>query len=205
MNFDIAPELSPYLTVGIAFGAMWFLWIASWLGAALWATRPAKRPALREETLYRILTIAGGVLMVIQWPRNGRPVLFWLPPLWFDWLLLLIAIGGLAFTWWARIHLGTLWSARVTRKDDHRIVDTGPYGLVRHPIYTGILIALYATVLAFPGPFNVLGAIVLTISFVVKYRLEERFLMQELGAEAYTSYRRRVPALVPFAPTASKS
>jgi len=41
MSFDIAPELSPYLTPGIAFGAMWFLWVASWLGAALWATRPA--------------------------------------------------------------------------------------------------------------------------------------------------------------------
>lgn len=199
MNFDIAPEFMPHLSVGIAFGAMWLLWIASWLAAALWATRPAKRPALREELLYRILTIGGGVLMVIQFPRHGRPLLFWLPPLWFDWLLLVIAIGGLAFTWWARLHLGTLWSARVTRKDDHRIVDTGPYGVVRHPIYTGILIALYATVLAFPGPFNLLGVIVLTISFVVKYRLEERFLMQELGAEAYAGYRRRVPALLPFA------
>ena len=46
----------------------------------------------------------------------------------------------------------------MTRKDDHRIVDTGPYGIVRHPIYTGILIALYATVLAFPGLFNIAGA-----------------------------------------------
>ena len=200
MNFDIAPELHPYLTVGVAFGAMWFFWVASWLGAALWATRPAKRPALREETLYRILTIAGGMLMVIQWPRNGRPFLFWLPPTWLDGALLVVAILGLAFTWWARIHLGTLWSARVTRKDDHRIVDTGPYGVVRHPIYTGILAALYATVLAFPGPFNLLGVVVLTVAFVVKYRLEERFLMQELGTNAYEDYRRRVPALVPFLP-----
>ena len=199
MSFDIAPEVAPHLTVGIAFGAMWLCWVASWLAAALWASRAAKRPPLRQEAVYRVLTILGGLLMVVQFPRQGRPVLFWLPPLWLDWMLLAVAVAGLAFTWWARIHLGALWSARVTRKDDHRIVDTGPYGIVRHPIYTGILAALYATVLAFPGPFNLLGAIVLTVSFVVKYRLEERFLMQELGPEAYEGYRRRVPALVPFA------
>jgi protein-S-isoprenylcysteine O-methyltransferase Ste14 len=88
----------------------------------------------------------------------------------------------------------------VTRKDDHRIVDTGPYGLVRHPIYTGILLALYATTLAFPGPFNVAGSVLMTIAFVIKARLEERFLSEELGAEAYAAYRRRVPMLVPFWP-----
>lgn len=200
MNFEIAPEMVPHLSVGIAFGAIWFLWVLSWLGAALWASRAAKRPALREETVYRVLTIVGAVLMFVQFPRSGRPLLFWLPPPWFDWLMLVVVVAGLAFTWWARIHLGTLWSARVTRKDDHRIVDTGPYGLVRHPIYTGILGALYATVLAFPGPFNFIGVLVMTVAFVIKARLEERFLMQELGAEAYEGYRRRVPMLVPFWP-----
>ena len=47
--------------------------------------------------------------------------------------------AGLAFCWWARLHLGAMWSGTVTRKDDHHIVDTGPYGLVRHPIYTGLI------------------------------------------------------------------
>jgi protein-S-isoprenylcysteine O-methyltransferase Ste14 len=201
MDFSIPPGFAPHLLVGIAFGVSWLGWLASWLIAALWASPAAKRPALREEAVYRVLTIAGGLLMFVQFPRDGsRPLLFWLPPVWLDWVLLAVVLGGMAFAWWARIHLGKLWSGRVTRKDDHRIVDTGPYGIVRHPIYTGLLVALYATALAFPGPFNFLGVAVLTIAFVVKYRLEERFLMQELGAGAYEAYRRRVPALVPFWP-----
>ena len=189
------------LIVGVAFGVLWLGWLVSWWVAALWASSAAKRPPVREEVVYRVLTVIGAVLMFVQF-REGRRDwgLLWFNPIWLDWLLFAVAIGGIAFAWWARIHLGTLWSARVTRKEDHRIVDTGPYGVVRHPIYTGILISLYATVLTFPGVFNAAGALILTISFVVKYRLEERFLMQELGAEAYEGYRKRVPALVPFWP-----
>ena len=104
-------------------------------------------------------------------------------------------MGGLAFTWWARIHLGTLWSGNVTRKPDHHIIDTGPYGLVRHPIYTGLLVALYATALDRGSVLTIAGATVLTLAFAVKAGLEERFLGAELGAEIYGDYRRRVPML----------
>ncbi len=192
--------MTPLLIVGIAFGAMWLLWLISWWAAALWASRPAKRPPLRAEAIYRVLTIAGAALMFVQVRDRETWHLLWYNPIWLDWLLLAVAVGGIAFAWWARLHLGTLWSARVTRKEDHRIVDTGPYGLVRHPIYTGILTALYATVLAFPGPFNIAGAAVLTVAFVIKARLEEQFLKTELGAEAYEAYQRRMPMLVPFWP-----
>ena len=104
------------------------------------------------------------------------------------------------FRWIRRAAAVPIWSGRVTRKADHRIVDTGPCGIVRHPIYTGILVAIYASALLRPGLFGIAGAALLTVSFVVKLRLEERFLMQELGADAYESYRRRVPMLVPFWP-----
>jgi protein-S-isoprenylcysteine O-methyltransferase Ste14 len=189
-----------YGPVGIAFGILWLAWAASWIAAARWASKAAQRPALREETAYRVMTVAGGALMIIQFLPPMLPTLFWRGPMTLSWLLWVLACGGLGFTWWARIHLGTLWSGRVTRKDDHRIIDTGPYGIVRHPIYTGILTALYAGLLVDAGPINVLGVVVLTIAFVIKARLEERFLMQELGAEAYEGYRRRVPMLVPFWP-----
>jgi protein-S-isoprenylcysteine O-methyltransferase Ste14 len=88
----------------------------------------------------------------------------------------------------------------VTRKADHRIVETGPYGLVRHPIYTGILLSFYASLLLRPGWLGLAAAVVMTFSFVVKLRLEERFLSAELGVEAYAAYRKRVPMLVPFSP-----
>ncbi|HWA20056.1 MAG TPA: isoprenylcysteine carboxylmethyltransferase family protein, partial [Devosia sp.] len=156
--------------------------------------------ALREESAYRVLTIAGAALMFVQFRDTADWGLLWFTPRWLQWVLLGVEIAGLTFTWWARLHLGTLWSARVTRKDDHRIVDSGPYGIVRHPIYTGLIVALIATVLAFAGPINIAGCAILIVSFVLKARLEERFLKQELGAEAYESYQRRVPMLVPFWP-----
>jgi protein-S-isoprenylcysteine O-methyltransferase Ste14 len=189
------------IVVGLAIGVAWIAWAVSWLVAASWASSAAKRPPLREEAVYRVLTIAGAALMFVQFRDAANWNLLFEPPRWLQWLLVVVEVAGFAFCWWARIHLGTLWSARVTRKDDHRIVDTGPYAIVRHPIYTGLIAALLATVLAFPGSLNIAGCAILILSFVLKARLEERFLMGELGAEAYTSYRRRVPMLVPFWPT----
>ena len=61
--------------------------------------------------------------------------------------MVLLCVMGFGFAWWARLHLGQLWSAFVTRKAGHRIVDTGPYGIVRHPIYTGIIAAAIALAL----------------------------------------------------------
>jgi protein-S-isoprenylcysteine O-methyltransferase Ste14 len=105
---------------------------------------------------------------------------------------------GLALTWWARIQLGRLWSSAITRKDEHRLVDTGPYALVRHPIYTGIIIALVATAATEATLMAALGAVLIAIGLWVKARAEERFLLAELGPDAYESYRRRVPMLLPF-------
>jgi protein-S-isoprenylcysteine O-methyltransferase Ste14 len=189
------------LAVGLAIGAAWIVWAISWIAAARWASAPSKRPALREETAYRVLTIAGAVLMFLQFRDVNNWNLLFITPRWVQWVLFAVEIAGFSFAWWARLHLGTLWSARVTRKDDHRIVDSGPYGIVRHPIYTGIIAALLATVLAFAGPINIAGCAVLIVSFVLKARLEERFLKQELGAAAYEAYQPRVPMLVPFWPS----
>ena len=187
------------MTYSIAFSALWAAWIVSWMLGALWASKPQARPPERDERFYWLLTLAGAVLMFLNF-RTGRMEMVWSNPDWIEWTLLAVAAVGLGFTWWARIHLGTLWSGRVTRKADHHIIDTGPYGIVRHPIYTGILLAIVATVLLRPGLFGLAGAALLAASFVIKARLEERFLMQELGAEAYDGYRRRVPMLVPFWP-----
>jgi protein-S-isoprenylcysteine O-methyltransferase Ste14 len=109
------------------------------------------------------------------------------------------AIAGFAFTAWARIHLGRLWSSSVSRKADHHIIDTGPYGIVRHPIYTGIIAASAATAAQRGTAEAWLGMALMTLGWYIKARLEERFLRDELGADAYGAYARRVPMLVPFA------
>lgn len=181
----------------IAFGVLWILWLVTWFAAAIWASAPTRRLPFRQEVAYRLLTVISVVL--IAWPvGRWHQMVLWFTPAPLGWALLLVAIAGMAFAWWARLHLGRLWSATITRKADHRIIDTGPYGLVRHPIYTGMLLAVYVTALDHGTIFAVIGAVVATIAFYIKARLEERFLIDELGAAAYEAYRARVPMLVPF-------
>ncbi len=88
----------------------------------------------------------------------------------------------------------------MTRKEDHRIVDTGPYAFVRHPIYTGLLVAVAAAALLEAKLISGLGFAVVVIGFYQKARIEEGFLRQELGAAAYDAYAARVPMLIPFWP-----
>ena len=109
-----------------------------------------------------------------------------------------VILAGLLLSWFARIHLGRLWSSAITRKQEHRVIDTGPYAFVRHPIYTGLIIALLATAIA-EATFGALaGAILVTVGLWLKARVEERFLMVELGPDHYGSYYCRVPMLIPF-------
>jgi protein-S-isoprenylcysteine O-methyltransferase Ste14 len=182
----------------IAIAALWALWLLSWIVAAFWADPAAKRPAAGEQTLYRLATIGGAVALSVGDRFDGGPL--WLLGSASAWLLVGLAALGLAFTWWARLYLGRLWSSSVTRKADHRVVDTGPYAIVRHPIYTGIIVALYATAVLKASPLGIAGVLLMTYGFWLKAKLEERFLSEQLGAEAYGAYRREVPMLVPFGP-----
>jgi protein-S-isoprenylcysteine O-methyltransferase Ste14 len=185
-----------------AIGVIWSLWLISWILAARWADPAARRPAFGQERLYRILTVLGVLLMVASGFGRFHP---FRPKLWYfdrtaDWALVAIVLLGLLFVWWARLYLGRLWSNSVTRKADHRVVDTGPYAIVRHPIYTGLIVAIFASAAMRGTLIGLAGAVLLTLAFVIKARLEERFLRDQLGAEAYDSYRRRVPMLIPFGP-----
>ena len=184
---------------GFVLNVLWLLWLVSWLAASFWAKRPVTRPPLRDELVYRTLTVLGAALIFWQVERVDPLGQLWVTNLVVGWLSVALAIAGFAFAWWARLRLGTLWSGSVTRKDDHKIIDTGPYGLVRHPIYTGLLLALFATVLDHGSIFALVGVLVLTVAFYVKARLEERFLSAELGP-GYGQYKQRVPMLVPFWP-----
>jgi protein-S-isoprenylcysteine O-methyltransferase Ste14 len=176
----------------------WIVWLISWFAAAAWSDRTVRRPAVRREVLYRVLTVVGAMLMFGFNPvgvRADTPL--WLVAPAIGWLLAGLVIGGFLFMWWARIHLGQLWSSSVTRKEHHHVVDSGPYGIVRHPIYTGLLLAIMATVLIRGTIITLAGSALIAVGVYVKARLEEEFLRQQLG-ESYEAYARRVPMLVPF-------
>ena len=185
----------------LAVAVVWALWAASWIAAAVWRDPAAQRPAFAQEAPYRIATILGVLLLFIgSSPLFPHQYRLWDLGTAAQWSLVALTVAGLALTWWARIHLGRLWSSSVTKKADHRIVDSGPYAIVRHPIYTGILAGIFATAAMRGAPIGFVGAVVVSYGFTLKARLEEGFLREQLGAEIYDSYRRRVPMLIPFGP-----
>ncbi len=116
----------------------WLVWWASWLAAAAWSDRAVKRPATPRHLVYRLLAGLGVVFLFGIYPHaRGAEMILWRTPIALAWAMVPAAFVGLTFAWWARLHLGRLWSSSVSRKADHHVVDTGPYGIVRHPILHG--------------------------------------------------------------------
>ncbi len=180
----------------------WSVWAFSWLVASRWHGRAVHRAPFHQELTYRVLAAAGAVLLLVLDPRHfGKQIVLWHTGPALGWALCAVVLLGFLFTWWARIRLGRLWSGSVTRRVDHRVVDSGPYGIVRHPIYAGIILAAIAAAAIRGTGLALAGAALLALSLYVKARLEETFLRHELG-EPYERYAARVGMLVPFAPRA---
>jgi protein-S-isoprenylcysteine O-methyltransferase Ste14 len=110
---------------------------------------------------------------------------------------LLAVLMGVAFSVWARLMLGDNWSNRVTVKENHTLVRRGPYRIVRHPIYSGILLGMLGSALQRGGIRCFVGVLICGFSFWLKTQAEERFMVQSFGEE-YLQYRRKVKALAPF-------
>jgi len=187
--------ISPALAARYA----WTGWIVSWLVAALWSSRAKRRPPRQTEAVYRLITVVGAVLLFGVHAGSGwTAVQLWNTGTDIAWTFVAVTLLGFAFTWWARITLGRLWSSGVTVKADHEMITAGPYRLVRHPIYSGLLLSVLATAVLFGTIAAALGAIAIVCGVCVKARIEEQFLRSELGDERYASYASRVPMLVPF-------
>ena len=103
---------------------------------------------------------------------------------------------GMLFAIWARVTLGRNWSGQVVLKQGHELIRTGPYALVRHPIYTGLLTALAGTALYEGRWRSLLGLVSFGIGFWLKARSEEGLLEREFG-EDYRTYRAGTPMLIP--------
>lgn len=183
---------------GAAIAGAWLIWLIAWVLAAGWSARVAAHHDLGAESPSRVLTLAAIVMILTSyWPLPFG--VLWTTPNGLAWAMFALVAGGLLFTWAARLHLGPLWSSTSAPTEDHRIVDTGPYGVVRHPVYAGLLLAAIATAVERGRLEAIAGALVLIAAVSLRANLEERFLRRDLGDEAYASYRRRVPMLIPFA------
>jgi protein-S-isoprenylcysteine O-methyltransferase Ste14 len=177
---------------------LWLAWLLYWMISAFSAKTTRRRESLGSR-LSHVVPLLIGVALIV-WPRAP-----------WDWLALrllpggplqyalgvVLLVPGLAFTVWARVHLGRNWSGMVTLKQGHELIRSGPYAYVRHPIYTGLLVALLGSAVAGGELRAVIGWCVVAGAFIRKLRIEERF-MREIFPGQYQRYCAAVPALVPF-------
>jgi protein-S-isoprenylcysteine O-methyltransferase Ste14 len=113
------------------------------------------------------------------------------------WLGAGVMVAGLLFAVWAREHLGRNWSSAVTIKQGHELISTGPYAVVRHPIYTGILAGLLGTAIALSQVRGFIAFALMFFMLWLKLRMEEQWMRSQFG-ETYATYAHQTAALVPF-------
>lgn len=177
--------------------ALWLVFCLIWLVAALRTKRTEQREPLFSRLLYSPLVVLSFLLvfakrMPFAWlwlrlaPRNP--------------LLDVLGVGltalGIALAVWARFYIGQNWSGTVTVKVGHELVRSGPYAWVRHPIYSGLLLALLGTALVRDQVRGLLAVVLLWLGFDIKRRIEERFMLKTFGAE-YGQYMSTTGAVIP--------
>lgn len=186
--------LQPHAMILIA----WLVFLVTWILAAGWSARVASHDDLGAESPSRVLVIASvAMILVAYWPM-GQGAL-WVTQTTWGLVAFTLVIVGFIFAWWARLHLGPLWSNAVSPTEAHRIVDSGPYHIVRHPVYAGLLLAALATALELGRIEAIAGAATLIAALSFRAKMEERALKRDVSESDYVAYRRRVPMLIPFA------
>lgn len=178
--------------------ALWLVWCVVWLIAA----RGVKSDRRQESPASRVAHLLPLVVAALLLWLPTLPGGFLCGPLWSATLAtyftgVAIVALGLSFSIWARLHLGRNWSGTVTLKENHELIRSGPYSLVRHPIYTGLLLGFVGSAVSRDEWRGVLAVVIVFLALWRKFRLEERWMVETFG-DAYRRYRNEVPALIPF-------
>ncbi|GAC1454749.1 MAG: isoprenylcysteine carboxylmethyltransferase family protein [Steroidobacteraceae bacterium] len=179
-------------------GLLWFAWAMYWMVSSLRIKAAVRRESTASRLAHIIPLLVGGVL--IGWrkpPWDALDLRLWPHSFAAYWPGLALLAAGLGFAVWARVHLGRNWSASVTVKEGHELVRSGPYALVRHPIYTGLITAVLGTAIISGTVRAALGLAIITLSLLRKLRTEEEFMRATFPGD-YQRYSARVPALIPF-------
>ncbi|MGA3222813.1 MAG: isoprenylcysteine carboxylmethyltransferase family protein [Acidobacteriaceae bacterium] len=182
---------NPLAVIWAVFGVLWLL-------PAILGKRILQRQSPGSRILQLVMLVAAYVLFANQdwgWNLlNRRLVPAGMRATAVGYGLL---AAGMLFALWARVFLGRNWSSNVTLKQDHTLVRSGPYRIVRHPIYTGLLVALLGTAIAL-GPLRCfLGVVLAAIAWKFKSITEEAFMVQQFG-DQYRQYQMEVKSLVPY-------
>jgi protein-S-isoprenylcysteine O-methyltransferase len=181
-------------------GTFWFGYVVVWVLIGLTAKRAVQRQSVGSRLLQSLLGALGLVCIFNFW---GNIPQGWLTvrviPHTDLWALTgaILSVAGVALAFWARAILGRNWSGSVTIKRDHQLILRGPYGFVRHPIYTGLLTGMFGTAIIFGLLRCFVGVLICMLSLWLKSQTEEKFMIQQFG-DKYMQYRDRTRALVPF-------
>jgi protein-S-isoprenylcysteine O-methyltransferase Ste14 len=175
---------------------LWLAWVVVWVAMARGVKSVAERGG-GSRAHYPPMAVAVVLLAAPRLPLFPLDVRFVPAELWPAGLGLALTFAGLAFALWARLRLAGNWSSSVTLKSDHELIADGPYRWVRHPIYTGLLVALFGTALAIGEWRGLLAVAIAAVALWRKLRLEDALLSREFG-EAYAAYCARTQALIPF-------
>jgi protein-S-isoprenylcysteine O-methyltransferase Ste14 len=183
------------------FPVVWIAFLLYW--QIIWAkTADAKTTQRLEPAASRILRALAFLIVIVllSTTRIPLPWLYlqlWPAGLWPFWIGAAVTVAGLLFAVWAREHLGRNWSRSVTIKQDHELITTGPYAVVRHPIYTGSLAAFLGTAIALSQVRGAIAFVLIFLVFWAKLRMEEEWMRSQFG-ETYATYAHQTAALVPY-------
>ena len=177
--------------------ALWIAWLIYWFLNALRVRRNERGESAGQRLLTTLVLVVGAYLIFAPVTRLGPLNMRFVPEAFgIRVIALAMIVAGLAITVWARRHIGQFWSARVMLKEGHELIQSGPYARVRHPIYSGIFLAMLGTAL-FVGEWRaLLGTAIFFVGHWLKARREEALLENQFGP-AYEEYRRRTGSLLP--------
>ena len=180
-------------------GSLWLAWTLYWLLSAANVKATQRRESFASRSTHLAAMILAAVLL-------GAPHVPHVPFLFVRMVPAgaatavpgcLLLLTGLALSIWARVHLGRNWSGRVALKEDHELIRTGPYAIVRHPIYTGLLMAMAGTSLVLGEWRGLLAVLLMGVSYWRKLRVEEQLLSGTFG-DGYRRYCEQTAALIPY-------
>ncbi|HET6176928.1 MAG TPA: isoprenylcysteine carboxylmethyltransferase family protein [Candidatus Sulfotelmatobacter sp.] len=175
----------------------WYVFAAYWAITSLRVNRTKAREKSADRLATLVVVVVAFSLLFKQWVRVGPLCLRFVPDqAGIAWVGIALSFLGVAVSIWARYCLGVYWSARVTLKEGHQLIRTGPYAFVRHPIYTGMLLASMGTALVGRELGGILAVVLLLAAHSRKAVREEGLLATEFGEE-YAAYRRSTGFLFP--------
>src|SRR5262245_33620643 len=176
----------------------WLIWLIVWVAWGVTAKRTVKRQSAGSRLVHTVIVAVAIWILMSADGRRG-PLGVRIIPLTAATQAVAIAcnILGLSLTIWARAHLGRNWSANVTVKTEHELIRSGPYAAVRHPIYSGPSLAALGLATLNGDLLSLAATALLLLGWRIKSRIEERFMMEQFGAD-YVNYMHRVKALIPY-------